>query len=138
MFKFRSWCRINGRSAPLTPGGRASQDGSPFGCHQSDLLLIGASAHAHRETDHVRSVLAKQMELFVAVSGSVVPESRCWAGSGTKAPPGPGAGVGRTVAGRLPEVPDGGRQRSRAEMVTPLHLHTMGALSNGALKVTEA
>ena len=84
------------------------------------------------------SIFAKQLELFMAVSGSALSESRCWAGSWTEAPPGPGVGVGRTVAGRLPDVPDGGQQRSRTEMVTLLHLHTMGALSNGALEITGA
>lgn len=86
----------------------------------------------------MRSVLAKLLELSVAVSGSAVPESRCWAGSWTAAPPGSGVGVSRTVAGRLPEVPGGGRQRSRAEIVTLFHLHMMGALSNGALEVAGA
>lgn len=137
MFKFRSWCRINGRSAPLTPGAGASQDGSPFGCHQTDFLLIGSRDHAHRRADHVRSVLAKQLELFVAVSGSAVTESRCWAGSWTAAPPGSGAGFG-TVAFRPPEVPGGGRRRNKAETGTLLHLHTVGTLSNGALKVAGA
>ena len=62
-FKYRSWCRINGRSVPLT-WGRGWWNGSQWN-HQTDLLLIDVGDHSHGGADHVHSVLAKQLELIV-------------------------------------------------------------------------
>lgn len=109
MFKFRSWCRINCRPAPLTPGAGARQDGSPFGCHQTNLFLIDVRDHVHQGVDGVCSVLAKQLELLVdkLLPKTVVGQDECRHGlvppwvSG-RARPGPSQGS-RAEGGRALE-----------------------------------